>query len=32
MLQKIEKENWISAKGVVGIFAANSAGDDIEIY
>ena len=32
MLQKIEKENWISAKGVVGIFAANSVGDDIEIY
>jgi 5-methyltetrahydrofolate--homocysteine methyltransferase len=32
MLQKIEKENWISAKGVVGIFAANSEGDDIEIY
>ena len=32
MLQQIINENWLEAKGVVGIFPANSVGDDIEIY
>ena len=32
MLEKIQKENWIQAKGVLGLFPANSVGDDIEIY
>ncbi|MFZ5551670.1 MAG: methionine synthase [Bacteroidota bacterium] len=32
MLKKIVDEKWISANAVVGIFPANSTGDDIEIY
>ena len=32
MLEKIQKENWMKAKGVLGLFPANSVGDDIEIY
>ena len=33
MLDKIVKEKWFSAKGVYGLFPANSIGhDDIEIY
>ncbi len=32
MLDKIQKENWIKTKGVLGLFPANSVGDDIEIY
>jgi 5-methyltetrahydrofolate--homocysteine methyltransferase len=33
MLQKIVDEKWFTARGVVGIFYANSIGhDDIEIY
>jgi 5-methyltetrahydrofolate--homocysteine methyltransferase len=32
MLQKIVAENWLKAKAVVGLFPANSIGDDIEIY
>ena len=32
MLDKIIKERWIQARGVFGIFLANSIGDDIEIY
>ena len=32
MLDKIQKENWMKAKGVLGLFPANSVGDDIEIY
>jgi 5-methyltetrahydrofolate--homocysteine methyltransferase len=32
MLSKIVAENWFEARGVVGIFPANSTGDDIEIY
>ncbi len=32
MLAKIEKERWLEHKGVVGLFPANSVGDDIEIY
>ncbi|NOX91460.1 MAG: methionine synthase [Gammaproteobacteria bacterium] len=32
MLDKIINEKWLQAKAVVGIFPANSVGDDIEIY
>ena len=32
MLSKILKEKWIQANGVIGLFPANSVGDDIEIY
>jgi 5-methyltetrahydrofolate--homocysteine methyltransferase len=33
MLDRIVKEKWFSAKGVLGLFPANSIGhDDIEIY
>ena len=32
MLQKIVSEKWLKAKAVVGMFPANSVGDDIEIY
>jgi 5-methyltetrahydrofolate--homocysteine methyltransferase len=32
MLQKIIAENWIQANAVVGLWPANSVGDDIEIY
>jgi len=32
MLQQIIKEKWLGSKAVVGIFPANSIGDDIEIY
>jgi 5-methyltetrahydrofolate--homocysteine methyltransferase len=32
MLDLIEKENWLKANAVYGIFPANSVGDDIEVY
>jgi len=32
MLEKIIQENRLSAKAVIGIWRANSVGDDIEIY
>jgi 5-methyltetrahydrofolate--homocysteine methyltransferase len=32
MLDRIVEERWLSAHGVVGLFPANSVGDDIEIY
>jgi len=32
MLDKIISEKWISANAVIGVFPANSIGDDIEIY
>jgi 5-methyltetrahydrofolate--homocysteine methyltransferase len=32
MLQRIEDEHWLQAKAVVGLFPANSVGDDIELY
>jgi 5-methyltetrahydrofolate--homocysteine methyltransferase len=32
MLTKIVAENWLEARAVVGLFPANSVGDDIEIY
>lgn len=32
MLTKIVSEKWLQAKAVVGLFPANSVGDDIEIY
>ncbi len=32
MLDRIEAERWVSARGVVGLFPAASVGDDIEVY
>ncbi|MFL6165255.1 MAG: methionine synthase, partial [Ornithinibacter sp.] len=32
MLDRIEREHWLTARGVVGIFPANGVGDDIEVY
>ncbi len=32
MLDRIEEEHWLTARGVVGIFPANGVGDDIEVY
>ena len=32
MLQKIIGEKWLRARGVFGLFPANSVGDDVEIY
>jgi len=32
MLKLIVEEKWLKAKGVIGLFSANSAGDDVEIY
>jgi 5-methyltetrahydrofolate--homocysteine methyltransferase len=32
MLDRIIAEKWISANGVIGLFPANSIGDDIEVY
>lgn len=32
MLEKIVSQKWLSANTVIGLFPANSVGDDIEIY
>jgi 5-methyltetrahydrofolate--homocysteine methyltransferase len=32
LLDQIVEENWLTARAVVGIWPANSVGDDIEIY
>lgn len=32
MLQQIVDEQWLTARAVIGLFPANSTGDDIEIY
>ncbi|MGD2033701.1 MAG: methionine synthase [Bacteroidales bacterium] len=32
LLDRIEKENLLQAKGVIGIFPANAIGDDIAVY
>ncbi|MCH8331728.1 MAG: methionine synthase, partial [Bacteroidetes bacterium] len=32
LLETIIKEKWLQANAVVGLFAANSVGDDIEVY
>ena len=32
MLKKIVVEKWLTAKAVVGLWPANSVGDDVEIY
>ena len=32
MLEKIVKENWLAARGVIGFFPANSDGDDVIVY
>ena len=32
MLKSIISEGWLRARGVVGLFPANSVGDDVEVY
>ncbi len=32
MLERIVAEGWLRARGVVGLFAAASVGDDVEVY
>src|SRR5260370_1259924 len=32
MLDRIIRENWFAARGVVGFWPANSEGDDIQVY
>jgi 5-methyltetrahydrofolate--homocysteine methyltransferase len=32
MLEQIISDNWLQARAVIGIFPANSVGDDIEVY
>ncbi|HTM64184.1 MAG TPA: methionine synthase, partial [Gammaproteobacteria bacterium] len=32
MLRKVIAEKWLRANGVIGLFPANSVGDDIEVY
>ena len=32
MLNKIVNEKWLQANAVIGLFAANAVGDDIEVY
>ena len=32
MLERIVREKWLTASGVVGLFPANAVGDDIEVY
>ncbi|MEN6628706.1 MAG: methionine synthase [Sulfuricella sp.] len=32
MLDKIIAEKWLAARAVIGLFPANSVGDDVEIY
>ncbi|MBB5017122.1 5-methyltetrahydrofolate--homocysteine methyltransferase [Chitinivorax tropicus] len=32
MLKQLIDENWVQANGVIGLFPANSVGDDIECY
>ena len=32
LLKKIIKEKWLTAKAVIGLWNANSVGDDIEVY
>ena len=32
MLRQVIDENWLQARAVVGLFAANAVGDDIEVY
>lgn len=32
MLKQIISENWLQAKAIIGLYPANSIGDDIELY
>ncbi len=32
MLDRIVEERWLKAQAVIGLFAANAAGDDVEVY
>jgi 5-methyltetrahydrofolate--homocysteine methyltransferase len=32
MLERIIREKWLTARAVIGLFPANSVGDDVELY
>ncbi|HEY2591081.1 MAG TPA: methionine synthase [Steroidobacteraceae bacterium] len=32
MLERVMREQWLTARGVLGLFPANAVGDDVEIY
>ena len=32
MLERICTEGWLTARGVIGLFPANAAGDDVEVF
>jgi 5-methyltetrahydrofolate--homocysteine methyltransferase len=32
MLDRLIKEKWLTANGVIGLFPANAVGDDVEVY
>ena len=32
MLDRLQREHWLTANGIIGLFPANSVGDDIEVY
>ena len=32
MLDRIARDQWLTPRGVIGLFPANSVGDDIEVY
>ncbi|MCC6645149.1 MAG: methionine synthase [Polyangiaceae bacterium] len=32
LLDRVIRERWLSARGVVGLFAASAVGDDVELY
>ena len=32
MLERIVSERWLTAQAVIGLFPANSAGDDVQVY
>ena len=32
MLDRLTREKWLRASGVLGLFPANAVGDDLEVY
>ncbi|MGV1008798.1 MAG: methionine synthase [Dermatophilaceae bacterium] len=32
LLDRVQREHWLTANGIFGLFPANSVGDDIEVY
>ena len=32
MLKQVVSESWLKARAVIGLFPANSVGDDVEVY